>query len=258
MEQVAIVYGMGELGGVFARGLLRRGMTVVPVIRRSEPDEVARRHPHPELVVVTVGENDLDPVLATMPATWRSDLVLVQNELLPYGWERHGLADPTVAVVWFEKKPGRPVTQIVPTPVFGPRASLICEALRVIGIDTELLDGPSEALLALITKNLYILTANIAGLETGGSVGELWTNHRSLATDVAGEVLDIQERLVGAPVDRAAAIAGMIEAIEADPEHGATGRSAPVRLRRALGHAAEFALDTPELSRIAESIDDGR
>ena len=103
---------------------------------------------------------------------------------------------------------------------------------------------------ALVAKNLYILTANIAGLRTGGTVAELWDDHHPLATSVASEVLDIQDWLVGHPVDRERTTAGMIEAFRGDPDHGTTGRSAPRRLERAIRHARKAGIDTPVLIEI--------
>jgi hypothetical protein len=43
----------------------------------------------------------------------------------------------------------------------------------------------------------------------------------------------------------------MLEAFAADPEHGATGRSAPLRLRRALDHAAAAGIEVPAMAEIA-------
>jgi hypothetical protein len=103
----------------------------------------------------------------------------------------------------------------------------------------------------LVAKNLYILTANIGGLETGGSVIHLWQAHNALANAVAAEVLDIQEQLVGHPVDRDGAFARMLEAFAGDPDHAATGRSAPARLRRALAHADDGGLAVPTLRELA-------
>ena len=251
MEQTSVLYGVGELGGVFARGMLRLGSTVVPVTRGVDPADVAARHPEPEVVLVTVGEADLAPVLDTMPAFWRDRVALVQNELLPRTWRSHGLADATVAVVWFEKKKGTPVTQIIPTPVFGPHASYLAAALGAIDIATELVTDDDRPLLEMVAKNLYILTANIAGLDTGGTVGELWEHHRDTARRVATDVLDIQEALVGRSVDRDAVTNRMLEAFAGDPDHGTTGRSAPARLRRAIGHADEFGITAPALRDIA-------
>jgi hypothetical protein len=238
------------MGGVFARALLRTGRAVYPVLRATALDVAADLMPDPELALVTVGEADLTDVLATLPETWKRRAALIQNELLPRDWIAAGLADPTVAVVWFEKKPGRDVKVIIPTPVGGPRASLLVDALAAIGIPAIRVDDASALEWELVRKNLYILTANIAGLITGGTVRELWDGHRDLAESVAAEILDIQEWLVGRSLDRPSLVAAMVDAFNADPGHGATGRSAPSRLTRALGHASAASIDTPTLNSI--------
>jgi hypothetical protein len=178
---------------------------------------------------------------------------LIQNELLPRDWAEHGIERPTVASVWFEKKPGKPVKVIIPTPVAGPNAELVVDALAAIDIAASAISD-AGLIDALVAKNLYILTANIAGLRTGGTVSELWSEHRKLAEPVAAEVLDIQEYLVGAPIDGESAVAGMVAAIEADPDHGATGRSAPSRLERARRHAAAAGINTPTLDAVAREL----
>lgn len=138
---------------------------------------------------------------------------------------------------------------LIPTPVAGPAARMLVKALD--SIDIPALQIPNEDLVdALVAKNLYILTANIVGLRTGGTVSELWNEHRSLAGTVGSEILDIQEWLVGAPLDRERAIDGMVRAIEGDPDHGTTGRSAPRRLERAIGHARSAGIETPALIEI--------
>ncbi len=246
-----VLIGVGEMGGVFARALLRTGHTVHPVLRSDDPAALATGVPDPALVLVTVGEADLDPVLATMPPPWADRLLLLQNELLPRSWRAHGVDDPTVAVVWFEKKPGQDVKVIISTPVGGPAASLVVDALRSIGIAAHEVVTSQDLEAELVAKNVYILTANIAGLDTGGTVQQLWESHRDLAESVASDVLDIQEHLVGRPIDRIAAIEGMVAAIAGDPDHKTTGRSAPARLSRALRHADEAGLAVPSLRDIA-------
>lgn len=245
-----VVIGLGEMGSVFARGFLSRGHPVFPVLRDGDPPDVlASSLPEPELVLVAVGEADLEPVLRSLPDVWRSRLMLIQNELLPRDWEGRVLAEPTVAPVWFEKKPGRPVTVLVSTPVTGPAASLVVASLHGIAIDAHEISG--DAMLeALVVKNLYILTANIAGLRTRGTVDDLWKRHRDLAEAVAGEVLALQEWLTGRSFERSRIVAGMVAAFEGDPEHGTMGRSAPHRLERALGHAAEAGIAVPTLESI--------
>ncbi len=251
----AVIVGLGEMGGVFARALLRAGRPVFPVLRGEDPAELAARLPHPEIVLVAVAEADLDPVLASLPPVWHPHVGLLQNELLPRDWLAHDVSDPTVAVVWFEKKPGRAVTPILPTPVGGPGAALLAGALSRIGIPAATVDSGEELLFELVRKNLYILTVNIAGLMTGGTVGALWQHHRSLAGEVASEVLDLQEWLCGIELDREALMAGMVEAIDADPDHGATGRSAPTRLARALDHAARAGIEVPRLTAIQATLE---
>jgi hypothetical protein len=252
MEQPVIVIGLGQMGAVFAHALLRSGHPVVPVLRSTPPADAAREAPDPALVLVTVGEDDLPEVLERMPEPWKDRVGLIQNELLPRDWRAHGIDDPTVAAVWFEKKPDRPTTAIIPTPVAGPAADLIASALATIDIEATAIPG-DRLVEALVTKNLYILTTNIAGLPTGGTVSDLWDRHRPLAEAVASEVLDIQEWLVGAPVDRERALAGMLEAFASDPEHATTGRSARRRLERALAHARAAGIATPRLEEIGRT-----
>jgi hypothetical protein len=258
IDQAAVIVGMGEMGGVFARGLLREGNPVVPILRHTPIDALAIGLPSPQLVLVTVGEADLDDTLTQLPHQWKTRTGLVQNELLPRTWKRHNLDDPTVAVVWFEKKPGRDVKVIIPTPIYGPRAGLLTSALASIDIPVFEVSDEAELMFELVRKNLYILTANIGGLVTKGTVNDLWYNNRALAEDVASDVLDIQQWLTGAELDRRPLVEGMVKAFDGDPDHGSTGRSAPTRLARALDHADQAGLKVPRLREISTMLDDLR
>ncbi len=253
-DSATVVVGMGQMGGVFARALLRAGHPVHPVLRKTPIERLAARLPDPALALVTVAEDDLPGVLSTLPEPWKGHAGLIQNELLPRDWIAAGIANPTVAVVWFEKKPQRHVKVIIPTPIGGPAAPLLAAALGEIDIPAVVVDDGERLEWELVKKNLYILTANIAGLVSGGTVSALWRDHRQLAERVAREVLDIQEWLVGRALDRDRLIAEMAEAFAADPEHGATGRSAPRRLERALAHAAQAGIETPSLQEIREKV----
>ncbi len=249
MKQPVVLIGVGEMGGVFARGFLRLGHPVYPVTRQTDPQAVAEVAPAPEAVIVAVGEKDLQPVLENLPEAWRNRLVLLQNELLPADFAH--LPDVTVISVWFEKKPGMDFKVIQPSPAFGSRATLLAEALGTLGIAVRVLENEQQLLFELVLKNLYILTTNIAGLEAGGTVGELWRDHRELARSVAEEVIALQEALTGERFDHQALIDAMVTAFEGDPRHKCMGRSAPARLERALAHGRELGVDLPTLSRIA-------
>lgn len=250
MKNPVVVVGIGEMGSVFARGFLRLGHPVYPVVRGIEMTEVANRVAEPELAVIAVAEKDIQDVLRAVPESWRDRLVLLQNELLRNDWIMHDL-DPTVISVWFEKKKGMDSKVIIPSPVFGKHAQQVADALNSIDIATSVLASAEDLLFELVLKNVYILTTNISGLETGGTVGELWSDHREVATRVANEIIQLQQKLTGQSLDAEQLIAGMVNAFNGDPEHGCMGRSAPARLERALMLADEHGLDLPGLKKIA-------
>ena len=251
MKAPVILIGIGEMGSVFARGLLRSGHPVYPVTRHDDLTEVAKQLPSPELVVVAVAENDLHAVLEAIPAAWQQRLCLLQNELLPHDWQQYRLIKPTIISVWFEKKKGQDVKVLIPSPVLGPAAELLKTSLGKLDIPVRILANDSELLFELVLKNVYIVTTNCAGLVTGGTVSELWANHRELAEAVAREVIQIQTALTGQDFQAKALIAGMLEAFKGDPDHGCTGRSAPARLARALLQADAAGLAIPRLREIA-------
>jgi hypothetical protein len=193
----------------------------------------------------------LHAVLEAIPPTWQQRLCLLQNELLPDDWQRYGLIKPTVISVWFEKKKGQDVKVLIPSPVLGPAAELLKTSLGKLDIPVRILANDSELLFELVLKNVYIVTTNCAGLVTGGTVSELWENHRELAETVAHEVIQIQTALTGQDFQAEALIAGMLEAFQGDPDHRCTGRSAPARLARALQQADAAGLAIPRLREIA-------
>jgi len=245
-----ILIGMGEMGSVFARGFLRAGYPVIPVTRQMDMNTVAADQPSPELVLVAVAENDLQDVLGRLPEPWRNHTVLLQNELLPRDWADHNLDAPTIISVWFEKKKGQDYKVLIPSPAFGPKAALLQEALGSIDIPCMVLNTDAELLHELVLKNVYIITTNVAGLVTGGTVSELWQQHEALARTVANEVIDIQEHLTGTTFDRELLIKDMLIAFDGDPDHNCMGRSAPARLKRALSLADAAGIAAKKLHEI--------
>jgi hypothetical protein len=152
MNAPVVLIGVGEMGGVFARGLLRLGHPVYPVTRATPMEEVAAAVPTPALALVAVAEPDLQSVLRDLPGTWRDCAGLLQNELLPGDWS--SLQNPTVISVWFEKKKGQDAKVVIPSPVFGPGAELLADALSVLDIPARLLASPEQLIFELIVNNL--------------------------------------------------------------------------------------------------------
>ena len=251
MNKSVVVVGLGEMGSVFARGFLRSGYTVYPVVRGVEMHAVSDEIIDPELVLIAVGEADLHEQLAKLPEAWKDKLVLLQNELLPRDWQQYDI-EPTVISVWFEKKKGQDSKVIIPSPVYGKHAQQLVDALACIDIVATVLTDEAALLHELVLKNVYILTSNIAGMEVGGNVGQLWEKHKSVANAVAADVIRLQEALTGKTLSHQALIDGMVAAFNGDREHMCMGRSAAVRLQRALTLAKENDLSLPMLERISK------
>ncbi len=251
MNKSVVVVGLGEMGSVFARGFLCSGYTVIPVIRGVKMQTVEDEVTNPELVLIAVGEAALHEQLAKVPEVWKDKLVLLQNELLPRDWQQYDF-EPTVISVWFEKKKGQDSKVIIPSPVYGKHAQQLVDALACIEIAATVLADEAALLHELVLKNVYILTSNIAGLEVAGNVGQLWDEHKTLANGVAADVIRLQEVLTGKTLNHQALIEGMVAAFNGDREHLCMGRSATVRLQRALSLARDNDLSLPMLERISK------
>jgi ketopantoate reductase len=247
VEQPVVVIGMGEMGSVFARSFLRAGHPVYPVTRDVNISQLSNQI-DPVMVIVAVGEAALQHVLNTIPADWSDRLVLLQNELLPRDWSDY--PESTVISVWFEKKKGQDSKVILPSPAYGKMAQRLKDAMDIIDIPVRVLENHEQLLFELVVKNLYILTSNIAGLQTGGTVGELWESHQETASAVVDDVISLQQALTGNTFDRQALIDAMLVAFNGDPEHKCMGRSAPARLARALQLGDELGLDLSCLKNI--------
>ncbi len=250
LKKPIVIVGLGELGGEFARGFLRCGYPVYPVTRQISMDTLSQHLPDPALVLITVQEKELHKVLSEVPAIWRDKIALVQNELLPRDWQQFDIHNPTVAVVWFEKKPDMVLTNILYTPVFGPASLLMMEALDAIQVPTKKLENESELLYELLRKSLYILTVNICGLVENCSVGELWEKHSELAREVAHEAIKILAWLSQSTPSEEKLIAGMVEGIADCPHRKCLGRSAKSRLERALSYAKQAGIAVPKMEEI--------
>lgn len=253
MKDPIIVIGLGELGSVFARGFLKLGYPVQGINRTMSMQTVAQEIPTPAAVLVSVGEADLTDVLTNLPETWKDNLILLQNELLPRDWQAASITDPTVISVWFEKKKGMDSKVVIPSPVYGKHAKLVRYALATLDLPSFIIASKEELIYELVRKNLYILTTNIAGLKVGGNVEQLAQQHTQLMQAVANDVLDIQNRLTGQTNDRTRLIAGLLEAFNGDPQHNCMGRSAAARLTRAIHIADQEKLSVPVLREIADS-----
>ena len=250
LAPIAVV-GLGQLGTLFAEGFLRLGHPVFP--RRRTDDLSELEAIEPKLVLVAVGEDDLAPVLERLPKKLLARVALLQNELRPIQWQSRGVRDPSVAVVWFERKNGKPPSVVLPTRLFGPERELLERALAPFDVRAEPFDS-SELAHELCLKNLYILGLNLTGLGSQKKARELLEPDRTLFDDVITDVLAVERALFGASVqlDEARLRRELDQALWADAEHAAAGRSAKARLTRTLAHARSASVSVPTLERLAE------
>lgn len=251
-DREALVVGMGQLGSVFSLGLLHRGYSVTPVLRDTPADAILARPTQPSLCVIAVTEDELPNVLDGWARRYSDGWVLIQNELRPSEWERRGLATPTVAVVWFEKKPGRDAHPIVSTPVHGPHAPIIVDALTSLGLPAHLEPDREQLLFELCLKNLYILSMNFVGLVFPYDVGTVWYDHRAYLDQICAEILELEAAQMQRNLPTQSLCIELERIIVADPRHAAAGRSALSRLNRSLRTAKQLGIKTPTLDEIAK------
>jgi len=256
MKLPIVIIGIGELAGVFAKAFLRSGYPVYPITRDMDIADEAQNLPEPRLVLAAVAETDFHNVMETIPARWRPKLALLQNELLPRDWLAHGIDDPTVISVWFEKKKGMDYNVLLPSPIYGAAAGLMAESLAGIGISCKILPSADALVFELALKNVFVFTINIAGLilEKGTTTSMLWQNHEKLARDVATDIISLQEFVTARSFSRNKLIGGLIAGIKGDPDHRCKGRSAPGRLARALEIADQGGIDIPAIRDIQRRL----
>lgn len=250
-----LIRGLGQLGSLFAAQFVRLGHPVVPLLRSTSWEEALPLTAEPALVLIAVGEDDLAPSLAEIPERYRNRVGLLQNELRPRDWTAHGLTEPSVCVVWFERKAYQTPHIVRESVVFGPQAALLESALCLNKLSVR--SAPSDELHhELCLKNLYILGLNLTGLLHADSAGELWNKRRPLFQSVLEELLQVELALFPTEpaLDPARLLRELEAAIQADPEHGSLGRSAPHRLRRTLAHADQMGLPVPILRSLQEKL----
>lgn len=134
MDEQIVIVGMGEVGRRLAHGADVARLAYWPVTREAGQQWLSEPKGVPLLIAVR--ENDLPSVLAQVPPERGSDLIFVQNgfvdELIaPY-------PDATRAVLWFTAKASF-FADLLPSPVYGPRAELARKLISGSGASAEVL-----------------------------------------------------------------------------------------------------------------------
>jgi len=245
-----VVYGLGELGQLYGAAALRAGLRVTPITRTSDPRAVLHALAPDVPILVAVGEAALDPVLESIPSARRDAVILLQNELFPPAWRRHGVT-PTVFVPWLLKKRGTALLVARPTPVYGPHAALVRTLHEVLGLPATTLDTEPQLHQALVEKYAFILAINALGVLRDRTLA-LWLQEDPVRVQaLASEAAALGAALCESAIDRARAAVVVEEGMRALGTMSARGRTASERLARALAHAQRLGIATPELARAA-------
>jgi hypothetical protein len=240
-----IVLGVGELGRLFAGAALAEGLHVTPITRGVTPAHVLAGRPPHVPILVAVGEDALERALDSLPAARRDDAVLVQNELWPSVWQSRGFR-PSLMLPWVLQKPGLPRTVVGTTPVFGAHAAMLgalCARLSLpcVGITER------EVPQALADKYTFILVINALGCWRDELLGRFLTDAQPQIAALCQEASALSAALLDAPLDPVRSHRLTLDAMEAMASMRARGRTASLRVDRALGHAATHGLNVPAL-----------
>jgi hypothetical protein len=245
-----VVFGLGELGQLYGAAALRAGMRVTPITRGSDPARVLAGLAADVPILIAVGESAIDEILGSLPEERASAPIVLQNDLFPSRWERHGL-HPTVLVAWLLKKRGTPLTVARPSPVYGPHQALMLQLHELLGVPSVALTTDAQLRQALVEKYAFILGINALGVLRDRTLAGWLQEDPVRVQALADEAATLGAALCEIEVDRAACARAVDEALRALGTMSARGRTAPERVRRALAQARERGLSLPELERAA-------
>ncbi|MCP4502199.1 MAG: hypothetical protein GY822_19755 [Deltaproteobacteria bacterium] len=249
-----IVYGVGQLGQLFAGGALRENRRVVPITRGGDLDEVWDNTSVNTPILVGVGEGELDAVLGTIPAPRREHVLLVQNELFPKQWTEIGIRSPTIGIIWLSKKKGRPVEIARPSTLFGPHSSFFASLHQALELPFEEVDEAKMHRL-LVAKFAFILGINTLGLVENLPLGDWLRKDEGQVDAVLKDAVTLGEAHLDACIDADLALREAKEAMQALAHYPAKGRTAAQRLQRAIVDAKALNCDVKIFLSIAENIE---
>jgi hypothetical protein len=241
-----IVYGLGEIGSLFALGALKGDASVVPVVRGTDRERTFAGVHAFTPVVLAVPESHLAAAVRDVPPDRKGDVVLVQNEMFPSDWHALGLDRPTVATLWVLRKKGQPQLGARPTTIHGPHAQSMAAFLTNVDVAATAVDERAS-LHDIVLKYAFIVTVNALGVRGDMRVGEWMTHDPSLIDALLTEGVALGAARAGIALDTASAVDELLPALHAFGAMPARGRMARERVDRAIAHATTLGVRAPTL-----------
>ncbi|TVR01001.1 MAG: hypothetical protein EA398_10875 [Deltaproteobacteria bacterium] len=252
--QDVVVMGLGEMGQFMAGGALRAGARVTPLVRGADVGAVLSTVAEGVPLWCAVGESDLEGAVGTIPAERRRDVILVQNGLFPGRWHALGLSDPTVAVVWTNRKRVLPTVVLRPTAVYGRHAAHVAAVHGALDVPCVTLESERALGEELVAKFGLILAVNLLGVLSARTVGEWLSGAPEEVAAAVEESRRLGEALLGEKTHAGTVERAIHTALESMAPLPARGRTAGARVREAIGLAGEHGLALPLLERAAECL----
>jgi ketopantoate reductase len=186
-----IVIGAGRIG----TALHELEPASIPLVTRTQGWEALVGQVG-EPIVVAVRNDDLDAVLDRVPEWRRGDLVFVQNGMLRPWLAERGLTNITRGLLFFAvAKRGDPIQPgAVPSPFCGPRAAVLVDTLRGLGVAVE--EVEPEAFVAIeLEKLIWNCAFGLCCEAFGATVGEVVEQRHDELRNLVAELLKVGERV---------------------------------------------------------------
>lgn len=194
-----VVVGAGRVGGALCARAVERGLPCA-LVRRDAGWE-ALQGPAGAPVILAVRNDDLDDVLARVPARRRPDLVFVQNGVIRDFLRDRGLEGCTRGLLYFAvAKRGEPITPGGLNPFTGPHAEAVAAWFRRLDLEAAAVDAETFGRYEL-EKLCWLAVFGALGELHDAPVGEVATAHRDEVARMADELRQVGRVALGVEVE---------------------------------------------------------
>ncbi|MFT5991967.1 MAG: hypothetical protein ACJA1R_003054 [Flavobacteriales bacterium] len=244
-----VLWGVGQLGRLYAGGALRAGYSVTPITRSTDPLPALLAHPEGTPILCAVGEDAIDAVVEQVPIERRDDLIFVQNELFSSQLEDWKASAATLAVVWTLCKPKLPLIVSRATAVGGRHAGAVAQWHACLDLPCQIVE-PSKLGVEAAAKYAFVVAINALGVREARPVGQWLAAEPELAEAVVNEAVLLSAVMAGHPratPEIAIAVNAGLAGFAALPTRG---RTAQQRVARALRAAERLQVAMPVITGI--------
>lgn len=237
-----VIVGAGRVGGALHARAVERGV-FCGLVRRDAGWE-ALDAPAGTPVILAVRNDDLDEVLARVPAHRRADLVFVQNGVLRDFLRERGLDGCTRGLLYFAvARRGDPITPGGPNPFAGPHAEAVAAWFRRLDLEALAVDAETFGRYAF-EKLCWLAVFGALGELYRAPVGVIATAHRDEVVRMTDELRRVGRVALGVEVGLEPLVERMIGYALRIPDFPAAVKEWPWRNGWLDAAAARYGIDT--------------